>query len=49
MAHTIIIIDENTAIKLAVPVVGVINEASAFEKRNVVKFRNLEIRNVCSN
>ena len=45
MAHTIIIIDENTGIKSAVPVVGVINEASAFEKRNV-KFRNLKIRNV---
>ena len=45
MAHMIIIIDENTGIKLAVPVVGVINEASVFEKRNV-KFGNLEIRNV---
>ena len=45
MAHMIIIIDENTGIKLAVPVVGVINEASAFEKRNI-KFGDLEIRKV---
>ena len=48
MAHTaiiIIMIHENTGIKVAVPVVGIINEASAFEKRNV-KFGDLVIRNL---